>query len=178
MKRRDILKQTAYITGAAVSAPLAMSLLTGCKGDPAEVMSESLAFFSEDDMAIVKEVVDIIIPRTDTPSASDVGVHQVIDHMVGKVYNQEDQDAYSSSISKLIGHFKQSEDLEKSVTGLEAEGGSKELKGAYLQLKEQAIAYYLNSEEIGTKHLTYLPVPGQYQGCISVEEAGGKKWAI
>ena len=49
---------------------------------------------------------------------------------------------------------------------------------AYLNFKQQTVAYYLSTEEVATKFLTYLPVPGKYEACITVEEAGGKAWAL
>ena len=74
-------------------------------------------------------------------------------------------------------------DEEKKLTTLrdldnsddESLGDTKE---AFTALKQQAVAYYLTTEEIGTKFLNYLPVPGEYESCISVEETGGKLWAI
>ncbi len=48
----------------------------------------------------------------------------------------------------------------------------------YNQLRQQTISYYLSSEEICTNYLNYLPVPGKYEPCITLEEAGGKAWAI
>jgi len=179
MDRREILRYTAYMTGAAVSAPLAASLLSGCKTDTTEVASAALKFFSKGDMNIVKQVIDIIIPRTDSPSATDVGVHQMIDHMVGSVYTEEDSNAYKESISSLLTHLSESDDMKAAISAIDNPSGSENaFSSAYGQLKQQAVAYYLSSEEIGTKFLNYLPVPGEYQGCISLEEAGGKKWAI
>ncbi len=48
----------------------------------------------------------------------------------------------------------------------------------YTEVKQQTIAYYLASEEISTKYLNYLPVPGEYKACIPLSEVGGKAWAI
>lgn len=179
MDRREILRYTAYMTGAAVSAPLAASLLSGCKTDSGDIASEALEFFSKEDMNIVKQVIDIIIPRTDSPSASDVGVHKMIDHMVGSVYSKEDSDGYKESISGLLSHLTASDDMKKAIAAIDRPSDQESsLSKAYGQLKQQAVAYYLSSEEVGTKFLNYLPVPGEYQGCISLAEAGGKKWAI
>ena len=180
MNRREILRYTAYVTGAAVSAPLAATILSGCKTDGSSVTEKALSFFSSDDMGLVKKVIDTIIPATDSPSATDVGVHSMIDHMVGKVYSPEDQKSYGESISTLLSHLSASDDIQSAVAALEDASTSlpEKTRGAYHQLKEQTIAYYLSSEEIGTKYLNYLPVPGEYQACISVQETGGKKWAI
>jgi len=39
--------------------------------------------FPNEDLRILARLVDIIIPRTDTPGASDVGVHLYIDRLAG-----------------------------------------------------------------------------------------------
>jgi len=39
--------------------------------------------FSNEDLQILVRLVDVIIPRTGTPGASDVGVHLYIDRMAG-----------------------------------------------------------------------------------------------
>lgn len=43
-------------------------------------------------------------------------------------------------------------------------------------VKEQAIAGYFCSELIGTEHLAYAPVPGEWVGCLPYEEVGAA-WA-
>ena len=41
-------------------------------------------YFSEDELGLLARLVDIIIPRTDTPGASDAGVHLYIDQLARK----------------------------------------------------------------------------------------------
>lgn len=190
MNRREILKYTAMVTGAAISAPLASSLLLGCQRDESAEGTDTggnLAFFSESEMARVKKMVDVILPETDSPAASEVGVHTMIDHMVGVVYKEEEQANYRKRFQVLDQYLVDQnfdEDLgtEKELAILLALDPAKsaDLKAAgqaFLEFKQQTIAYYLNTEEIGTKFLNYLPVPGDYKACISVEEVGNKAWA-
>ena len=61
MKRRE-----ALVTIAAMAASPAL-------GDQ--------RYFNEDELGLLARLVDIIIPRTDTPGASDAGVHLYIDHL-------------------------------------------------------------------------------------------------
>jgi len=180
MDRREILKYTTYLTGAAIAAPLASSILSGCKTEPSDVVNKAVSFFSEDDMGLLQQIIDVIIPRTDSPSASDVGVHQTIEHMVSTVYPKEDKEAYRKAMSDLFVNLRSGVDINDMVASIEDSSTetAKDVKDAYNQLKNQTIAYYLTTEEVGTKFLNYLPVPGEYKGCISLEEAGGKKWAI
>ncbi len=180
MKRRAILKYTAYITGAAIAAPLATFLLTGCKTEVADTSADyTLKFFSKEEFKVLKKLVDTILPKTDSPSASEVGVHQMIDRMVGEVYVAEDQLNYQKgyeSLTKFIGE----EEMLMMLKKLEntQEEPAKPAKDAYLHLKQQTIAFYLSTEEIAKNYLNYLPVPGEYKACISLEEAGGKVWAL
>ena len=191
MKRREILKYTALMTGAAISAPLLLSL-ESCKTDPnAGGEALKLQFFNEDQMRLVESLVDTILPKTDSPSASDVGVHHTIDQMVANVYKDEDQTSYSNKFAKLSSYL-QKEAKGKGFHKLDESDRLKILRDlaksevsafsdareGYLALKQQTIAYYLNTEEIATKYLNYLPVPGQYEGCITLESVGGKAWAI
>ncbi len=183
MKRREILKYTAYTTGAALSAPLVSSLLVGCQSEAAATQAtEGLAFFSGSEMALVKQVANLILPKTDSPSATEVGVHEMIDHMVGNVYSEKERSDYKigfQALTSLLGATK-GDDLNGLITQLNngAEALPEAARKAFTSFKQQTIAYYLSSKEIGMNYLSYLPVPGDYEACISVEEAGGKAWAL
>jgi len=192
MKRREILRYAALATGAAVSLPLVNSLLVSCQTDATTAaVSEKLALFGEKEASVVKHLVDLILPKTDSPSASELGVHKTIDHMVGNVYRPEEKAEYQENFALLMKHLQNvgegkgfmslaSADQVKLLQGLDAskEESLEKVRDAYLNLKQQTIAYYLSSEEIATNYLTYLPVPGAYEPCISLEQAGGKAWAI
>ena len=183
MERRAILKYTAYATGAALSAPLITSLLVGCQSEAVTTKAaEGLSFFSGPEMELVKKVANLILPKTDSPSATDVGVHTMIDHMVGNVYSEKERSDYKSgfkTLASLLGKI-DGEELSSLVSQLNngQENLPEAARKAFMSLKQQTIAYYLSSKEIGMNYLSYLPVPGDYEACISVEEAGGKAWAM
>lgn len=185
MNRRDILKYTALVTGAAVSGPLASSLLFSCQREGTS--TTSLSFFSESEMKRLQKLVDTILPATDSPAASEVGVHTMIDHMVGTVYPPEDRKAYRMQFERLDQYLREN-DFDKDL-GTDQElalllaldppksGALAAAATAFLTIKQQTVAYYLNTESIATKFLNYLPVPGAYQACISLEEVDYKAWA-
>jgi len=192
MKRREILRYAALATGAAISLPLANSLLVGCQTDATTAaVSEKLAFFGDKETSVVKTIVDLILPKTDSPSASELGVHMMIDQMVGNVYRPEAKAEYQENFGLFMKHLQNAgggkgfmsladADKAKLLQGLDAskEESLEKVREAYLNLKQQTIAYYLSTEEIATNYLTYLPVPGEYEPCISLEQAGGKAWAL
>ena len=188
MKRREIIKYAAYATGAALSAPLAMSILSGCNTESSNATGQ-LHFFKPEEFSLLETIVDIILPKTDSPSASEVGVHRMIDSMVGTVYNDEHKENYRKGFDALFFFLKDKKNFQeinlknqlnllKELDNLNGSPSDNIVAKAFRELKQQTIAYYLTTEEVGTKFLTYLPVPGKYQACISLEEAGGKKYAL
>lgn len=188
MNRRDILKYTAWVTGATVSAPLASVILSSCQAEPTD--NYELQFFTEEVFAIAKSMMDTILPRTDSPSATDVGVHRLIDKFVYEIYDVEKQADYSEAFLALSTHLMEQagepfEELRqpKQLSALQALEQSEEetlsgMRTTLRNFKQQTIAFYLTTEEIGKNYLNYLPVPGAYEACISLEEAGGKAWTL
>ena len=180
MKRREILKYTAWVTGAAVAAPFATVLLSGCQTDVANQADYKAAFFNNDEWTLIRELVDTIIPKTDSPSASEVGVHQMLDHMLANVYHADDVKAYRENINHVFNFLKDKDDVVEACNFLisKKEPFDQKAFDAFMDLRQQTIGSYLSTEEISKNYLNYLPVPGTYEACISLEEAGGKLWAI
>lgn len=180
MERREVLRLVSLATGAAISAPLLGSLLSSCKTDiKKDDLDYALQFFSKEEFAKIKSLVNTILPKTDSPSATDVGVHQVIDTMVGNVYSERRQKSYTERFNALVSYLDTSSENElAALQNLSKSSENEDAKRAFLNLKQQTIAYYLTTEEIGKNYLNYLPVPGEYEPCISLEEVGGKAWAL
>jgi len=188
MNRRDVIKYATILTGGALASPLIVSL-SSCKTDPKTLSSTfEPTFFNSNEFDLVKTLVDIIIPETDSPSATAVGVHQTIDEMVKNVYTEEDRTTYAQNFNALLSHLNAdtdetgfmalSEDAQiAKIQALEARPFD-EIKTGYSNIKQQAVAYYLSTEEIGTNFLNYVRVPGEYEACVSLESVGGKKWAL
>ncbi len=184
MDRRDILRYTAIATGAAILFPASSLMLTGCKNDVSE--APTLSFFSPSDIDLTKKIIDVILPKTDSPSASEVGVHLMIDNMVGKSYNKDAKSKYRSSFDALKqylngqGFDNAKDDQQFNLLNALYSGGNqeKDLKDTFLELRQQTIACYLSTEEIGTKYLNYLPVPGEYEGCIDLASVDNKAWSL
>ena len=205
MKRRELLRYTAYFAGAAVSGPVASALLSGCKRDEAVAAGEAVytpGFFDNDEYEYITKLADVIIPRTDTPGAVDVGAPEMVDKMVGEVYSEEDRDKFRKGLKELMrkmdadhpdAGFRQLEG-DKALVYLQDQDlhykdpatdwdtlpeGDVSAKDAYFDLKAQIVGAWFNSEPIGTEVLAYLPVPGEYIPCGDLQElTGGKAWAI
>ncbi|WP_371193815.1 gluconate 2-dehydrogenase subunit 3 family protein [Glaciecola sp. SC05] len=187
MERRDILKLAAALTGSAMLSPLTSSLLYASVNDAsAGTLNRTPAFFSKEVYAQLTQVMDVILPRTDTPSASDVKVPSIMDNMFNKVFKHGYRDEFLKRFALLQGYLAEQNfasadaDAQLSIIkGIEAKSYNKQdpVYRAYIDLKQQTISYYLATEEVAEKHLNYLPIPVQYIPRISVKEVGGKAWA-
>jgi len=190
--RREALRKTALLMGAAVSASALTGILKGCKEAPELTYRPS--FFTEDQARIVSEVAEIIIPKTDTPGAKDTGVPGFIDLMLKDCYTKEDQDRFLAGLTTFEEEAKKAygdsfiyckpEQQVELVTKIHAAAvaESKENKEAkrpfILMAKELTLLGFFTSEPGATQVLQYIAVPGSYKGCIPLAEAGnGKTWA-
>jgi gluconate 2-dehydrogenase gamma chain len=193
MDRREALKRTALLMGGVVSAPAIMGVLKGCKAKPGIAWKPE--FLNEDQASIVSTVSEIIIPRTDTPGAKDVGVPSFIDKVLKEVYSKEDQDVFTSGLQAFNEGAKKEYDEDfneldeedqtayvKKVHDAAIEAAKNEnnedKRPFILTMKELTLLGFFTSEAGATKVLQYDPVPGAYHGCLPLSEAGnGKTWA-
>lgn len=77
MKRRQALRSMGSVFGYAVAAPTVLGILHSCESTP---FSEWIPdFFSPEEGRFVARMLDVILPETDTPKATDLGLHQFVD---------------------------------------------------------------------------------------------------
>ncbi|AZQ59543.1 gluconate 2-dehydrogenase subunit 3 family protein [Maribacter sp. MJ134] len=100
MDRRKALKNMGLAMGYTLATPTLISLMQSCKGEPAVVWTPD--FFTMDEGSAVTKLVDIILPKTDTPSASEVNVHLFIDKFANEVMEKEQQDFVRMSMNKFM----------------------------------------------------------------------------
>jgi gluconate 2-dehydrogenase gamma chain len=178
--RREALRKTALLMGAAVSASAMAGILNGCKSAPE--LNYKPVFFNEEQARLVSELSELILPKTDTPGAKEAGVPAFIDKMLKECYKKEDQDrflagltAFDEEAKKTYGDsFIYCKPEDQLALANEANGKTHFFNVA----KELTILGFFTSEVGATQVLQYEAVPGTYKGCIPLKEAGnGKTWA-
>lgn len=87
MKRRAVLKNMGLALGYSVTAPTLISIVQSCQTEPSVDWVPN--FFSPEEGHVLKLMVDIFLPKTDTPSASELNVHRFIDGLADKVMYSE-----------------------------------------------------------------------------------------
>lgn len=192
MDRREALRRTALLMGGALSAPSILGIMQGCTAKPE--INWKPEFLSMEQAETITRLADIIIPKTDTPGAVDVGVPGFIDRMLRDVYSKDDQDTFFKGLAEFEQHvstktgssFSQLDEEEQEAVVLsvheEAITAAREAGSAprpfLLKVKELTMLGFFTSEVGATQVLQYAPVPGAYKGCVPLTEAGnGKTWA-
>ena len=197
MNRRKAIRNTGLIAGAAVLVPSLLTILQSCQSDSR--LEYQPLFFTKDEAQFISKLVDIILPRTDTPGGLDVKADIFMDKVFAKTNDDAQQKAIRSEMTKFnencqknfgavfidLDKNKQEEVLKaaeassgkfnKGVWGTAV--GKQEPVGFYRSIKSMAIWAYLTSEEIGKNVLNYDPVPGEYNGCIPLSDIGNS-WSL
>jgi hypothetical protein len=169
--RRTALKQLALVS-------LGMALVPSCMEDrsKASLLLKSLKI-SPADEAMLAELCEIIIPKTNTPGAKDISAHLFVLKMVDDCSPKDQQEVFIKGMEEFKKICK--ETTGKSLVDCNAEERQKitdlllamKTEDAPLvnflgMVKGRTIQAYTSSEFYLTKVKVYELVPGRYQGCV------------
>lgn len=176
MNRREAIQRVSLMLGGVLSAPL----MAGAMGQVLNTGERVIATAEQE--SLITELADVIIPTTSTPGAKAAGVQKFIVRVMRDCYDKADQDKFYGSLAKMEENCKNN--YQKSFLELSAEEKKQVVKKLtftdkdfFLRMKELTITGYFTSEIGATQALAYLPIPGQFKGCIPLEK-DQKTWAL
>ncbi len=158
MDRRTALKQMFIIAGG-------MMIATSCDfSSKAPSIQLNNVKLDSDDELFLSELVETIIPKTDSSGAKDLNLHLFVMKMLDDCTSPEDQKKF----------------LEGLKTAEKIKGKSAAEQIAYLKalpqddvffniLKRRTIQGYKNSEYVMKNKLVYELVPGRYNGAFKID---------
>jgi hypothetical protein len=145
------------------------------------------AYFDPLPMRVLSRVVDILIPRTDTPGALDAAVDVFIDRLMAEWASEETRKHYVAVLREIDNLAKDRYSLaladcdeaeqRELVRDIDADAfhpGSR-LPG-FRDLKELVLAGYYTSKAGATVELRYERVPARYVECLAFDELG-RAWS-
>jgi hypothetical protein len=100
MDRRKALRNMGLALGYTVATPTLISIVQSCKNETELAWTPD--FFTKDEGAALTKLVDIIIPKTDTPSASETQVHLFIDRFSEQVMKPQQQEFLRRSMERFL----------------------------------------------------------------------------
>ena len=101
MERRSALKNMGLVFGYAVATPTLLGLLQSCKDKPAYA-EWTPKFLGPDQGYALAMTLDVILPKTDSPSATEVNVHTFIDALMDEVMPLGDRDFVVMRMGKFF----------------------------------------------------------------------------
>ena len=197
MDRRKAIRKTGLVAVTSVVVPSYLAMLQSCQTEsPLDWQPE---FFTSDEARFISSLLDMILPRTDTPGALDVKADLFIDKVIAQTYDADAQQKMRSEMSdfnemcqtKYGKTFAKLEESERTAVLEEAEAengkfsgsvwgtpvGDQQPIGFYRRMKSLALWAYFTSEEIGKNVLNYDPIPQAYLGCIPLSDVGNR-WSL
>jgi hypothetical protein len=175
MERRDLLR--------ALASAAALSLLPSDRALAAWSRVAAGTFptngLNDAQMALVRAAADAIIPRTDTPGATDVGVHQFVNVIVAEHAKDDDRaallagidaiDARAMSQSSAVFSGLDTETRGKLIEALESGPRDVEPARSWWQLKGLVVHGYFTSEPVMKDVLKTVVMPGRFEGAAPVQ---------
>lgn len=150
MKRRSALKNMGMAFGYAAATPTLLSVLQSCK-DKAPYAEWTPTFFDKDKGYALAQMVDVILPKTETPSATEVNVHLFIDQFAKEVLPPEQQGFTKMLMDKFLGKVV-SESGKENLQDVDAEDFEPLLDkylakrtDAEMEAQEEAIGNYIEA---------------------------------
>ena len=180
--RREILKRAAWLLGGAISAPAALAVLQGChqKTEPG-VAAAAPKFLTAAELALVAEIAEIMIPKTNTSGARDAGVPAFIDLALDGLYPAEDQARYRAGLvefetaARASGKPFLEQDEQARADFLHnalavAVSSDRKPRPFILMTRELTLLGYFSSQVGITENMEYVAVPTAYHGCVPLSQ--------
>jgi hypothetical protein len=150
--------------------------------------------------ATVKTMTELILPRTDTPGATDVGVSEFIDLMLTEWYDEPDRTRFLKGLAEVderaqalfgknfveaspdqqadiltwLGEKMTEEGEASAARPRRRRGSSRRSSGNfYPMLRHLTLTAYYTSEAGATEALHFQVIPDSHDGCAEVPSGKG-----
>ena len=167
--RRTLLRAAILLVGGTLANGAAM---------PAFASTGPGRFFTADELRVVAEFSEIVIPRTDTPGAKDAGVPEALDGLMANWASEARKAEFRALVARIAD------------SGVVAAGGGPQIELArrfdaeqmganpvYRRFKELVLTLYYLSRPGATQELRYEHTPGKWEPSIEVGP-DTRAWAV
>lgn len=169
MERRKAVKQMAMIASGLVALPAWANAWTSAS------VRANHTLLSTGQTDTLVDIVDTLIPASDTPGAKALNVPDFVQKMLADCYEpavqQKVKDGLDSVDTLAKASFNQAfsacDPIQRLdvLKQLQAAPDAKQ-KEVYALIKNLTVQGYTTSEYVMTKFLNYNMIPGHYYGCV------------
>lgn len=184
ISRREAIRRAALVAGVSIT-PGWLQAATQTQNAIAAGATGAASNLSAAHMAVLTAAAERILPRTDTPGATDVGVPAFLDRFYASVLSPTERtlltdalDAIERAASSAHGSAFASltASQQDAVLRTVATAQQDVTPSSFGTLRSLVVLGYFTSEEVGRNVLHYDPVPGAYDGCLPIEQVGRRNW--
>ena len=188
MDRREAISSVGLLLGGTIVGS-GIFIDIGCQSTPEQVNR----FFTQDQLNLLDEISETILPTTHTPGAKAAKVAEFISIMVKDCYTQSEQQSFMDGLIKIeeecikingknfikcspderTSFLSQMDAQQKSYTENKTSGQPPHY---FRMMKELTLLGFFSSETGATQVLRYVAVPGKYDGEMPYKK-GDRAWA-
>src|SRR5437773_9858017 len=188
MNRREAIRQVTAMLGGVVFVGSG-DLLTAVEHAHARVTASraQIGAFTAQDVALLDEVADTILPETKTPGAKAAQTGAFMALMVTDTYTDRNQEVFRDGMQKLnaasfmtstpaqrLASLEQLDREQKAY--MDARRGNDTPPHFFRMMKELALLGYFTSEIGCTQAQRYVEAPGGFEPCAPYVR-GTRAWA-
>jgi hypothetical protein len=167
MNRREVIKNVALMMGGTLSASSLMAM-NHWEQSTSPNNAGAVFILTDIQQKMVAEIAEIIIPKTETPGAKDVGVPAFIEMMLKDCYKEPDQQSFMEGLVSLekVKFLSLNPDERTGVLKfLEQETKKMKSKSTpfWRLIKELTLLGYFTSEEGLKASFEYVQIPGKLE---------------
>ncbi|WP_028524618.1 gluconate 2-dehydrogenase subunit 3 family protein [Runella limosa] len=170
MNRREVIKSVALMFGGTLSAPTLMAMNHWEQNSPIPTTSAAFSL-TEQQRKIVAEVAEMIIPRTNTVGAKDVGVPAFIEMMLKDCYLQPDHQRFLEGLTSLeqLKFLELNEGERRGALKMMEQQTKEQMKVPsktvpfWRLMKELTLLGYFTSEAGIKASFEYVQIPGKLE---------------
>ncbi|WP_026899057.1 gluconate 2-dehydrogenase subunit 3 family protein [Daejeonella oryzae] len=190
MDRREAITKVGWLLGGTIiGANLFLEI--GCTPTPEKVKVNAL--FNQDQVTLLNEMGETILPATSTPGAKEANVGAFMAVMVQDCYTKRDQKIFLEGLERLDEQCRKEngkafmdctpEQRTSFFTKVDIKqkaymkNKTPEQPSHYFRMiKELTLLGFFTSEVGATKALRYIAIPGKYDGDMPYKK-GDHAWA-
>jgi len=151
-------------------APIIGNGLSGCSSG-SDKTPPPLSVLSGKQNRLIMDITDTLVPKTDTPGATDVGVNLFIDLVLQDVMSEEDANKFLKGLDDF--EAKVVSETGKSFSEHSPDEREKLLRASsdtsfYKSVRDLTRTGYNTSEQGIKTNYNYTPIPGKYEGCAEM----------
>lgn len=171
MNRRTLIQSLGLAATHALFPSILAGFVAGCRDTATTAEDYAPQFFRPEEFAVIREIVDIILPATKSRSAADVNTHHFLDEVFHKCMSAEQQGLIREGVTKLVPLLDKAQDKQALIAEIDQKAyAGEEEHGYFRAIKQYTLVGFFTSQEGMTVASNFVKFPGDYKGEIPADE--------